>query len=98
MTATRQLGLPLIRLLEELLSIERDGCLVDPDHAPTNVSRLQRHRVLEVQNSAFRRGGLPPASAGPLRLPVDEETAGTVLLNHQAVALVYIDPAANRRG
>ena len=94
----KALGCTLVRLLVERLSIERDGCLVNVDNAPTNVPRRERHLVLQVQNPAFGRGGLPLAGAGPLGLPVDEEATGTVLLYHQTIGLALIDPVANRRG
>ena len=82
--------------LRKRIPIERNGRLVNVDNAPTNVPGLERHRVLEVQNSASGRWGLPTAGAGPFRLSVDQEAATPVLLNHQAIGLV--DPVSNWRG
>ena len=90
------LGCTLIRLLGERLSIDRNGCLVNVDNAPTNVPGLERHRVLEVQNPSSCRGG-PLAGSGESDLPFVGESASAVLLDDQRVDLGRIGPDSNRR-
>ena len=82
--------------LGKRISIERNGRLVNVDNAPTNVPGLQGHRICEIENAASGRGGLPIAGSGVGDLAVDQEAAGSTLLNHQTFRLVC--PVADRRG
>ena len=86
----------LIPLLIKHISIDRNRCLIYPDNAPANVAGREGHGILEIENSAFGRGGLPLAGSGVGDLAVDQEAAGSVLLNHQTFCLV--GPVADRRG